>query len=201
MNLTVVIQAGGQSNRMGQNKALMPFLGQPLIQRVYERLAPVAQEVLVTVQETQGLEFLGLPLIEDRIKGRGALGGLYTALVASSNPLVAVAACDMPFANPVLLAAQAKILVAENADVVIPSSQAGLEPLHAVYRRDACLSAVRSALDANLHRLISWFPSVNVRILPVEEVQIYDPELRAFINVNTLEEFRSAEIMAIQDRL
>ena len=34
--LTVCVQAGGESRRMGQDKALMPFLGRPLIQRVVE---------------------------------------------------------------------------------------------------------------------------------------------------------------------
>ena len=45
--LTVCIQAGGQSSRMGEDKALKPFLGRPLIQRVVERLSPVADELIV----------------------------------------------------------------------------------------------------------------------------------------------------------
>ena len=46
--LTLVIQAGGESKRMGQDKGLVPFLGRPLIQRVIARLAPIADEVIVT---------------------------------------------------------------------------------------------------------------------------------------------------------
>ena len=46
--LTVCIQAGGRSSRMGEDKALKSFLGRPLIQRVVDRLSPVADELIVT---------------------------------------------------------------------------------------------------------------------------------------------------------
>jgi molybdopterin-guanine dinucleotide biosynthesis protein A len=80
---TLAVQAGGQSSRMGEDKALKPFLGRPLIQRVIERLALMADEVLVTTNRPEAFAFLNLPLFPDLKPGR-ALGGLYTAL-ASSN--------------------------------------------------------------------------------------------------------------------
>jgi molybdopterin-guanine dinucleotide biosynthesis protein A len=46
--LSIVIQAGGQSSRMREDKALKPFLGKPLIQRVMERLSPIADELIIT---------------------------------------------------------------------------------------------------------------------------------------------------------
>jgi molybdopterin-guanine dinucleotide biosynthesis protein A len=88
---------------MGQDKALIPFLGQPLIQRVKERVAKIADEVLVTTNNPEAFGFLQVRLVKDVIPGMGALGGLYTALYAASHPLVAVVACDMPFVNPLIL--------------------------------------------------------------------------------------------------
>ena len=73
--LSVVIQAGGQSSRMGQDKALKLFLGRPLIQRVIERLQPIADELLVTTNHPEDYAFLNLPLFTDLKPGRGALGG------------------------------------------------------------------------------------------------------------------------------
>src|ERR1044072_3671969 len=137
--LTVSIQAVGQSSRMGEDKALKTFLGRPLIQRVVERLSPIADEVIVTTNHPEDYSFLDLRLIPDLKPGRGALGGLYTAIASASNPMVAVVACDMPFASPELLEAARQILVREEADVVIAKSEEGYEPFHAIYRRETCL--------------------------------------------------------------
>lgn len=191
--ITVVIQAGGASSRMGQDKALMPFLGRPLIQRVIERLAGFGMEMLVTTNRPGEYAFLNLPLFPDLLPGTGALGGLYTALQAAANPIVAVVACDMPFVDPRLLRAQVDLLEREGADVVIPRSKEGLEPLHAVYRRDACLPAVKSALARGERRMISWIDAVKARIMETDEVAAIDPQFRSFINVNSPEEFRKAE--------
>lgn len=194
--LTVVIQAGGESSRMGANKALMPFLGQPLIARVLERVRPLADEILVTTNQREGFEFLGQPLIADILPGNGALGGLYTALHAASQPLVAVIACDMPFASRDLLAFQRDLLLREGADVVLPASKQGYEPLHAIYRKETCLPAVESALRQGHRRMIAWFPEVIVRVLTEGEIQTQDPSGRAFLNVNTPDELHQAENLA-----
>jgi molybdenum cofactor guanylyltransferase len=193
--LTVAIQAGGESRRMGQDKALMPFLGRPLIQRVVTRIAPIADELIITTNRSVDYAFLGLPLFSDIHSGRGPLGGLYTALSSASQPLVAVVACDMPFVNPGLLAYQARTLEIESADVVIPFSE-GYEPLHAVYRRETCLPIVEWALSNSEWKLIAWFPKVNVRKLTGDECRQYDPLRLAFANLNTPQEWADAEELA-----
>ena len=191
--LTICVQAGGESRRMGRDKALMPFLGRPLIQRVVDRLSPIADEIIVTTNNPDDYRFLGLPLFPDLKPGRGALGGLYTALSSATCEAVAVVACDMPFASPKLIEAASKLLLKEEADVVIPDSGGGLEPLHAVYRRETCIPAIEAAIEADLWKLISWFPQVKVRVLQPDEVKSYDPSGLAFWNLNTPEEFAEAE--------
>jgi molybdopterin-guanine dinucleotide biosynthesis protein A len=193
--LSLVIQAGGESRRMGQDKALKPFLGRPLIARVLERLAPLADEVMVTTNRPDAFSFLGVTLVPDLKPGRGALGGLHTAIASASYRLVAVVACDMPFASRELFAFQRDLLEAEAADVVIPPSGHGYgyEPLHAVYRREQCLSPIEAALAADDLKLIAWFPKVKVRTLTPDELSRYDPEHLAFWNLNTPEEFAQAE--------
>lgn len=196
--LTIVIQSGGESRRMGQDKALVPFLGQPLIRRIIARLAPVADELLVTTNKPQAYRFLGLRLFSDIRQGRGALGGLHTALASASQPLVAVVACDMPFASPALLTFEAELLEAESADVVIPLLPGGYEPLHAVYRRETCLPAVEWALENDQWKLISWFSKVKIRAVSPEDCRPYDPPGLAFSNVNTPDELAEAEALARQ---
>ncbi len=183
---------------MGEDKALKPFLGRPLIQRVVERLSPIADELIVTTNRPDDYRFLGLRLTlrADLKPGRGALGGLYTAIASASHPLVAVVACDMPFASATLFEGASKILVEEKVDVVIAKSEEGYEPLHALYRRETCLPAIESAIDADQWKVIAWFPQVKVRVLTSEEIKHYDPSGLAFWNVNTPEEFSKAEKIA-----
>jgi len=194
MDVSVVIQAGGESRRMGRNKALVLFLGRPLIQRVAGRLADLGDERIVTTNTPESMAFLGLPCFQDVVPDRGALGGLCTALVRARLPLVAVAACDMPFVNPALF--RFCLERAEGWDVVIPRTAHGLEPLHAVYRREACLPAVRSVLEAGAWRVDSWFDRVRVRILEPSEYAHLDPAGRTFLNVNTPEELAHTEDLA-----
>jgi molybdopterin-guanine dinucleotide biosynthesis protein A len=194
--LTLVIQAGGESRRMGADKALLPFLGQPLILRPLNRLAGLADEVLVTSNQPESYRFLGLAPIPDLLPGFGALSGLYTALSVASHPYVAVVACDMPFASLELFAFELVLLRETGADAVIPHSEAGTEPFHAVYRRETCLPHVRAALENGKRRVDVWFPQVLIRYLEPAEIIAYDPDQRAFLNINTAKELMEAEGIA-----
>ncbi|HXD10332.1 MAG TPA: hypothetical protein VN653_09745, partial [Anaerolineales bacterium] len=100
------------------------------------------------------------------------------------------------FASARLLEAASRILVEEEADVVIAKGEEGYEPLHAVYRRETCLPAIEAAIDADQWKVIAWFPQVKVRVLTAAEVESLDPDHLAFWNVNTPEEFAKAEELA-----
>jgi len=181
---------------MGRDKGLVLFLGKPLITRVLERLSPIADEILITTNNLEGYRFLGVPLFSDQVTGRGALGGLYTALIAAQQPNVAVVACDMPFVNARLLAAQHERLLEKMCDIVIPDNGEGLEPFHAVYRREACLPYIKTAIDEGEWRVDAWFSQVKLETYSKTEIVKFDPELLCFINVNTEEELIEAELLA-----
>jgi molybdopterin-guanine dinucleotide biosynthesis protein A len=191
--LTVVIQAGGMSTRMGEDKALKLFLGRPLIQRVIERMTPIADEIIVTMNHPNEYEFLNLRLVPDLKPGRGALGGLYTAIASAAHPLVAVIACDMPFASQIFFEGARRLMIREEADVVIAKTNEGYEPFHALYRRETCLPAIEAAINADQWKVIAWFPQVKVRTLNPDEVRSFDPSELCFWNLNTSEEFLEAE--------
>jgi molybdopterin-guanine dinucleotide biosynthesis protein A len=197
--ISLAIQAGGASSRLGEDKALRPFLGRPLVQRVVERLAPMADEILVTTNRPEDYAFLGQRPVPDLLPGRGALGGLYTAIASASFSSVAVAACDLPFASRAILEAAVRLLVREGVDAVVPRSAGGLEPMHAVYRRETCLPALRAALEGGRLKVMDWLATVKVREMSPEEVAVADPAGLAFWNVNTLDEFRRAEERAQLD--
>jgi len=191
--LTLAIQAGGKSSRMGQDKALMPFRGVPLIQFVMTRLDSIADEVIVTTNHPQEYRFLGVPLYRDIRPERGALGGLYTALASAQGDFVAVVACDMPFASKAFFLRAGRLIVESAADVVIPQTRFGYEPLHALYRRESCLPPIENALDENRWKVISWFDQVRVHALSGEEIAAFDPQGLTFWNLNTPQDFEKAE--------
>ncbi len=203
--LTVVIQAGGESRRMGRSKALVPFLGRPLIERMVDRLAPVADELVITTNEPEKLEFLlgrtdvDIRLERDLLSERGALRGLYTALMKAENPLVATVACDMVFASARLLVAEATKISELHCDAVVPHNKHGFEPFHAVYRKQTCLPAVEKALEEGHASAKSFFDSIDVHPFDREEVLAAEPRGGCFINVNTPDELRAVEASILGD--
>jgi len=193
--LSVAIQAGGESTRMGINKAMMDFLGEPLIARVITRVSSLSDDIFIITKEPQEFNKLPVRIIKDVIPGKGAIGGLYTALVEAKYEFVAVVACDMPFVNMDLLKKAYEVLLECHADVAIPKTDEGYEPLHAVYRIQKCLPAIQNALATEKKRLVSWFPDVNVVEMKSNLIDQFDPEHTAFINVNTRDEYiRAIEI-------
>lgn len=193
---SLALLSGGKSGRMGQDKALIPFLGRPLILRILERLVFAMDEVILSTNHPADYAFLNLPLYPDLLPDCGPLGGLYTSLNAAHSQIVAAVACDMPFANPTLFEYEGELLSKTGADVVIPSTPQGLEPLHAVYRCQTCLPVIQSALEAGRLKLVGWLPQVDVKMIPPDEIVHFDPRGQVFWNINTPEEFHQAEEQA-----
>jgi len=187
-DLTGIVLAGGASRRMGRDKAFLELGGRPLIAHVVERMASVCDEVLVVARDARPYAGLGVPVVADRFRGVGVLGGLHAGLEAATHGLTLAVGCDMPFLNPGLLRAFA--IWAEGFDVAVLRQGEQVEPLHGAYRR-TCLSTMEVAIRAGQRRIISFFPRVRVRYVTPEEVTPLDPDLRSFHNVNTLQEWEA----------
>lgn len=200
--LTVVIQAGGESRRMGRSKATVPFQGKPLICRLVERLSPVADELIITTNEPENLGFLAtefpeltIKLVRDAFDYRGALPGLYTALQAASNPFVATVACDMVCASSRLVNAEVTELIKTGADAVVPRNKNGFEPFHAVYRKEACFPAVAKLIDEGSKRASDMFERIDIAPFSMAQVRQAEPEGWCFANANTPDELALLEKM------
>jgi len=183
-----LVLAGGASRRMGRDKAFLELDGQPLVGIVVERMASVCAEVLVVAGDARPYAGLGVPVVEDRFRGVGVLGGLHAGLEAAAHDLTLAVGCDMPFLNPKLL--QAFAHWAEGFDVAVLRRGEYVDPLHGAYRR-ACLPAIEMAIRAHGRRIISFFPHVRVRYVTLEDVTPFDPALRSFRNVNTPQEWEA----------
>jgi molybdopterin-guanine dinucleotide biosynthesis protein A len=187
--VTGVILAGGKSSRMGQNKALMPFGGQRLIDRVVDVLQEVFTDLLLVTNSPEVYADLGLPLVSDVYPHKGSLGGIYSALYHASTPYCFVVACDMPFLN----AAVMRYMVGRIAgcDVVMPDIHGEMQPLHAIYSK-ACLPPILRRLETHRLKIVGFLSEVRVRIVKASDIQHLDPALLTFHNLNTREEFQAA---------
>lgn len=184
-NLTLAIQAGGKSTRMGQDKSFVPFDGRPMIEVVIDRVAGLGAELILITNKPDAYAHLGLPMFGDIFLDAGPLGGIYTAVHHAAHPHTLVVACDMPRLNRELL--QYMIDLRETADIVVPRWDKFPEPLHAVYS-DACLEPIREKLDAQMLKITAFYGRVRTRFVGREEIERFDPDGRSFINVNTPED-------------
>lgn len=194
LNLSLAIIAGGQSRRMGRDKALVNLAGKPLIEHVIERSADLgqAETILITNRPTQHVH-LGLPMFRDLVPDKGSLGGIYTALAQARSPDVLVLACDMPFVNSDLLRYMADQIRAD-IDIVVPRVAGYPQGLHAIYKT-TCIKPIENQLAANRLKIIRFYDQMRVRYLDETDYAAFDPEGRAFANLNTPEELAEAELL------
>lgn len=132
-NITGIILAGGNSNRMGQDKGLVLFQGKPFIAHIINVLAPVTNNIII-VSNHKKHDVFQLKRITDMITDAGPLAGLYTGLHHSKTENNIVLSCDIPLINTVIL----KKLIAginENADVIQLKSEGKTMPLIALYKK------------------------------------------------------------------
>lgn len=184
--VTAVILAGGMSRRLGRDKALEPFEGEPLVQRVISRMRQVGRSLLVVVNHPERAAELDLPddiqAATDRYPGMGSLGGILTGLMAAPTEWSTFCACDMPFLSPRLY--QHLLSQRQGYDAIVPVIDGRPEPTHAVYSR-ACIEPIRKRVIAQDLKISSFFGDVRVRLVPEDEVRLLDPDLRSFFNINT----------------
>ncbi len=200
---TAAVLAGGRSMRMGVDKTLLLVDGVPLVARVAEAAAAVCDNLIVVTNRPDALAEAGLPaatpVLADEVAYQGPLGGLVTALAHAPDEWVLAVAADLPWLSPGLVRALWEMR--DGADIVVPVTPEGPEPLLALYRVEACLPAARAALESGRRRLVAVFGGVRVLEVPVESLREADPELRSFMNVNTpadLAEAREAVSSALE---
>lgn len=188
------IIAGGDATRYGgQPKGLQRVGGVRILDRLIAAFtAAFGTPPLLVANAPEAATWApGLRVAPDLRPGQGALGGLHTAVLLAPAPVV-VAAWDMPFVTPALLAALADGL--DRWDACLPASGGprGLEPLCAAYG-PAAGPAITAALDAGDRRAIGFHDGLKVGILSPGQVSGLGDPGRLFFNVNTAEDLAAAE--------
>lgn len=186
---SAIILVGGEARRAnGQEKFFFLYQGKTFIERLVDSLRDVTDEIIIVARNPEQCRRFDtledVRCIADIRQGIGPIGGLHAGSLAAKGDLLFVSACDMPCIETAVVSHLFDTI--GDADAAIPSWNADmLEPLHAVYRRDALLRYLESHESYSLRPMIR---SLNTRYVPVEELRWFDPALRTFTNINKLEE-------------
>ncbi len=176
------VLAGGRSTRMGRDKALLPIGGSTMVEHIASKVLAATGNVTL-IGPPERYQSLGYPVISDRLEGCGPLGGVFTALGATRTDWNLIVACDMPDLTVQFLEDLMAVPRGSEAEVVVPQTAAGLDPLCALYHR-RCKAAAEAAIRRKLFKMQTFVSSLEAVVWPVS-----DPSPLA--NINTTDEWRA----------
>ncbi len=169
------VLTGGNSSRMGSDKALLTLGDDRLVQLVATVLSTVVNPITL-VGRPDRYSHLPWPCLPDLRPGLGPLAGLESALASTEAELNLVVACDMPGLEASWLRTLLEFAERSSAPCVVTCDMAGkIHPLCAVYRR-SCLPAIRRALNERRLKLTRLIEEVEAEYLQLDT---------ALANVNT----------------
>jgi len=185
MKVGAILLAGGESSRLGVDKAWLKIEGETLLQRAVSNLDFLESEIVIVTAGGRPLPEVKstskLKEVEDVAFGRGPLRGIYTGLTYSTCQYNFTSACDMPLVNKNLV--KHMIDQALGYDIVIPQLGEYYEPLHAVYSR-SCLETIEDLLTNGELKIDKMLARLKVNYVQQEEVDRFDPRHLSFFNIN-----------------
>jgi molybdenum cofactor guanylyltransferase len=189
------ILVGGGSTRFGRDKALVEIGGRPMLARMIELMQGVAGKVKLVALPGK-YEGYGVEIVADQWPGEGPLGGIITALedaakCSRKSEWNMMVSCDMPFLTSGWLRFLLRRAAESKAQVVLPHSASGPEPLCACYRTDGA-GALRAAFESGVRKVTEGLKHVSTEVLDEKDWKRFDSAGRLFWNMNTLGDYEEA---------
>jgi molybdopterin-guanine dinucleotide biosynthesis protein A len=189
------VQAGGGSTRFGTDKALVQLDGKTMLQRTGELLTAVCGDVKIVAPAAkyQGAPW---PTVSDRWPGEGPLGGILTGLMtmqrSESNRVWTMhVSCDMPFLTTEFLMYLRERASRSAAQVVVPHTVNGLEPLCACWRADS-VAALEAVFASGVRKVTEAMKRLTMEVLDDSAWKRFDTDNRLFSNMNTPADYEEA---------
>jgi molybdopterin-guanine dinucleotide biosynthesis protein A len=174
---------------MGRDKAMIRVGKTTLLHHTYTIARRIFPEIVVVSSFHEAMPGLDVRMIRDVLPVSGSLTGIVSALLAAETPYVFVLSCDMPFLSE---RAIRHVLDANHGEnIIIPQTEAGLEPMHAIYNR-CCISTMLSAIGRDHMKISRLLPYFSVRTVPSNPL-FFNEGISVFMNVNTAEDLHRAE--------
>lgn len=185
---TAVILAGGDSRRMGQDKAALVLYGKTLLESIATTMQKVFPDVIISVRELR--DGIGWHQVCDDSSQTGPLAGLIAGLAQSKTPWVFAVACDMPFVTQAIVMRLASCR--HEYQAVVPVVGGYPQPLAAFYAKSA-VDSMRASLVADDKSLRGMLLKLDVRYVNEAELRDADPHLRCFYDLDTPRDFQAAQ--------
>jgi molybdopterin-guanine dinucleotide biosynthesis protein A len=180
--LAAIILAGGKSTRMKEDKGLVVFKGKMLVQHVIDSLNTITANIII-ITSNAGYKQFGYPCIEDEMKEKGPLGGIYTGLINSPAIKNLIVGCDMPFLSGNIF--RGLINNCEGTDALLAEHKDKIEPLCAIYDRN-CISHLRSRLEQDQLKITDALEDLKTRVISFDNEEWFRGN--EFANINSIEE-------------
>ena len=199
MDRSAIILAGGFSSRLGEDKGLITLAKKPLVKHVLDATKNLTDETVVVTsskdQATRYADVLGAAaqVLVDSENIQSPLIGALTGLEVARGKYSVLLSCDIPFASRDILSLLLELCPKRSA--TIPRWPNGfVEPLQAVYCTGPALDAARNAFSRGKLDMRAMIGGLKgVRYVSTLVLRQLDPELRSFLNVNSVSDLRKAE--------
>lgn len=198
-NATAVILSGGDSTRMGEDKAALKIDGASLLERVASIVVPLFNETIISTRHEYH-KIDGIKTIIDGDYRKGPASGLLTSMEAMTTDWAFCIASDMPLIEPSLIAYLASLR--ESYNYVVPytgeqdtecqDTECQIQPLFAFYHKST-ISELKDRIlngERGLCKYLNSLDENSIRKVMDKEMIRFDPELKSFIDVDKPEEFR-----------
>ena len=179
-DVTAIVLAGGNSSRMGKEKAFLEIGGRFLIEYVYNQLLAYFEVILISANNKEKYSFLGAEVIPDKIPGTGPLMGIASALEASKSEINFIIACDIPDID--ISYVKKMIHECKDYDGVVPiKRKSKYEPLYAVYKK-SMLKAMNEVLSSGNNKISEVFKLCNLKYITLKDTS-------RLKNLNTVKDY------------
>ena len=186
MNISAVLLAGGESRRMGKDKATLLFRGRPLWKIQFDLLRTLQpEEIFISARVDPPWRPSNVQFVSDEPPSRGPLSGLSATLARISTDYLLVLAVDMPLMSEDYLRLICNLIEPDRG--VLPVIGDRAEPLAAIYPKGVGIDFI-TALSGSEFSLQSLTKKL-IEAGKLSLVNVLDEEKKFFRNFNALTDF------------
>ncbi|NTU43026.1 MAG: molybdenum cofactor guanylyltransferase [Nitrospirales bacterium] len=192
--MTGVILAGGENRRFPFLKGFIPVGDYTIIEQSLFLMKRIFPRVIVSTNMPEVYFPFGASLVGDILKSGGPMSGIHASLVQAGGDGVFVTACDMPFVGEELV----RFILgrhkeaSENGewDATIPIWRGEPQPLMGVYS-SSLIRLLEEGISRDKRSLRRFLREIRTNLIPEEDVRERDAEGASFVNINTVEDYKS----------